>query len=171
MLTIKTTLVTLAICLTAIGIKTPVKYNKNTDLYRIHSSVIKTLKAKKYTASKETNKVYLSFFDFTQNSNLSDNKEDILYRPDWLNFIKGIDTTKILNYRLSSAGDLWFKPRKSGYGSIIFAPVIISVDRKKALCIFHKFRTGSTGSYMVAYMQLTNNRWIVEKFDTLAYLD
>jgi|GEM_PF-6478869 len=57
----KTIIIATASCFIAFFLTKPIQQSSNNDLYEIHSSVIKTLRAEKYKVAKETDKVYLSF--------------------------------------------------------------------------------------------------------------
>lgn len=167
----KSITITLAICLAVSSAEIIVPQSSDNDLYEIHSAVIKSLDNNRYNVFNETKTTYLEYFDFTLNSNLSDNQADILYRPDWQKFIKGIDTTKIKNYKLSSGNRLWFKQHNRDRTNIVFAPIIMSLSQKKALSVFHMFNGDSPGGYMAAYLELSNKRWVVKKIETFVYLD
>jgi hypothetical protein len=146
------------------------------DQFMIHSAVLTSLDKKKhrYNIAEKTDKTYVRDFDFTVESILFGRKEHIANKPDWQDFIKAIDTAKLENYRLSIDKNFWSKYNKkwkSRYPNIVFAPVMVAPDKKKGLCIFHHYQSGIPGSYMVAYLELSDGKWLVRKFDTFVYLD
>lgn len=177
MLRMKEILIAIAICLITTGPKALAQQEKPTnELFMIHSAVLTSLNKRnhRYNIAEKTDKAYLRDFDFTQDSILNDNKEDIANKPNWQNFIRGIDTAKLENYRLSTNKSFWSKYHMKGkrrYSNIVFAPAMIAPDKLKALCIFHIFQSVNSGSYMAAYLEFNDGKWQVKKFDTFVYLD
>ncbi|RZK01764.1 MAG: hypothetical protein EOO43_23885 [Flavobacterium sp.] len=164
-------LVLLTICINLLALSVTAQKHSNNDNYRIHSAVLKSLDENKYNVFKETRKRSLEQFDFTLNSSLSDRKDDISKQIDWRRFVAEIDTAELENYNLSSGNRLWFRQHKRNRKNIVFAPVMMSISQKKALCVFHMFNRSTPGSYMAAYLVLSDKRWIVKKIETFVYFD
>ena len=177
MLRMKEIIIAIAICLITTGPKAVAQQEKPTnDLFMIHSAVLTSLDRSnhRYNIAEKTDKAYLRYFDFTVESILFNRKEHIANKPDWQEFIRGIDTAKLENYRLSTNKSFWTKYHMKGkrrYSNIVFAPVMIAPDKRKALCIFHIFQSVNSGSYMAAYLEFNDGKWQVKKFDTFIYLD
>ncbi|RZK64926.1 MAG: hypothetical protein EOO85_29050 [Pedobacter sp.] len=173
----KEILIAIAICLITTGPKAVAQQEEPTnDLFMIHSAVLTSLDKRnhRYNIIEKIDKVYLRYFDFTLESILFRKKEHIANKSDWQAFIKGIDTAKLEDYKLSTDKSFWSKYHmkiKSRYTKIVFAPVMIAPDKRKALCIFHIFQSVNSGSYMAAYLEFNDGKWQVKKFDTFVYLD
>ncbi len=145
------------------------------SLNEVHRRVIDHLRKEstgRYYVALKTNKSYLKNFKFKDPSGLDLDKENIWHKPGWKAFLNAVDTSRITDYQLTSAGKPWFiSPKKGKLGrSLIFAPVIISNDDTKALCIFNVFGSGS-GSYMACYLELEHNKWHVKQSQTFLYWD
>lgn len=143
------------------------------SLNEIHNRVLDHLRkepTRHYYVAAKTNKSYLKNFNFKDPSGLDLDKEKIWHKPGWKAFLNAVDTSRITDYQLASAGKPWFiSPKKPGC-SLIFAPVIISRNADKALCIFNVFKDGS-GSYMACYLELERNKWHIKQSQTFLYWD
>lgn len=139
------------------------------DRDKIHKLLFSAIKKSQsdFTLLKTTRRTILKNFDFAHGGKtLSDDQKLPSNSKEWIEFIKGIDTSKVTDYNLNISRD------KKSTTEVMFSPVMFSQDGKKALCLSRTFDTkGIIGSEMAWYFKKNEEKWEIVEVYTHVFID
>lgn len=149
--------------------------NNSIEVMKIHKIIFNKLKvenANLFVSKKTSKRVYMDF-DFKNPPSVDTSSNVIWEQKVWKDFMSEVDTSSIKNYSLETNKNLLpFTAKGNNSEELIFAPVIISKEHNRAICLLQSFRKDSkTGSEIVYLLDKENGQWCVKYVSTFAYFD
>ncbi len=130
------------------------------DKIAIHKNIVSILRKERerFVVYNYTKKSSFSNFDFAGGGKgLDTNSTRTWNKNVWKDFVKSIDTASLEEYPL----DINEPSKKNGKSKkLIFAPIILSNNNDKALCIGKLYSvSGTSGSGIAWFFERENGKW------------
>lgn len=139
------------------------------DKTEIHKGVVKALRKEgvKFNVFGFTDKSTFSNFDFSGGGRGLDTRSSRAWnKKEWIDFVKGIDTASIANYSLNINAH-----QSSAKKELIFAPIIFSKEKDKALCFTKLYSKIGGGQVTAWYYEKEKGTWILKDWQTFLLID